>query len=234
MALITSDVLGWWDCQEGTGSTTADKSSGAHNATLAASATWTTGGPTNLPNGINFAADGVNSKVTVPFDYDLSAGAAGVWFKATTLSTSVIVGNGGVGGEFDIFIETSTLKSRTRYTSDRTIVSSTTPSTGTVYFVLYNFASGAMELFLNASSVGTNTNTGTISDTNDQFGWGQRLNGGDLLYSGKIFGVMLFNRVLTGAEITALYNSGAGQTYAQAFPAAPATYRRRALLGVGL
>lgn len=234
MALVAGDVLGWWNCQEGSGSTTADQSGNSHIGTLGATATWTTGGPTNIPNGILFAGVLSSSNVTVAFDYDVTQGALGVWFNVSALGTTVIAGNGNLGGEFDLFFESGSLKSRSRYTSDQTITSSTTPSTGTTYFVLYNFVSGGMELFLNASSVGTNANTGTLNDTGDNFVWGQRTDG-SLLLTGKIFEVMLLNRTLTGAEITALYNAGAGQTYAQAIGGTPAiqTIRNLGLLGVG-
>jgi hypothetical protein len=219
MAIATTDVLGWWDCQEGTGSTAAD-SKGAHNAALAASASWTTGGPANLPNGISFPGSATSgNSVSVPFDYDFSAGCVAFWFNAASVSgTAVVVGNGNGGGEFDILLSGSTsITSRSRYGTDRDITSAISLSTR--YFAVYNFASGAMELFLNGSSVGTNANTGTISDSGLNFVWGNRadLTDAGTPFNGKIFQVILFNRVLTSTEITALYNAGAGKRYSQAF-----------------
>lgn len=228
MAISPSDVSGWWDFQEGTGTTSADLSGNSHIATLGATAGWGTGGPANLPNGVTLPGLLATSKIVVSNDFDQSTGCACFWYTTTSVADALLMGNGNAGGEFDVFMigATTNLLSRTRYTTDRDISSSTTVTTATRYFVTYNFVSGGMQLFINASSVGTNTNTGTISDSGKNLVWGQDSDelGGDLL-KGSIFQGILFNRVLTGTEITALYNGGSGQTYAQAFaPATTATY----------
>jgi len=231
MSIVTSDILGWWDCQEGSGTTSTDFAPTPHTATHT-SISWTSnGGPTNLP--INIAYNGSTSKTVVSNDFNAASGSAAVWINpgSLTVGATDIIGNGDLGGQFDVFIENSTFKTRTRYGgSDRTIISSTTPSTGNNYFLVYNYTSGAMELFLNGSSVGTSSGTGSITDSGLNFTWGQRASGGSAL-TGNISQVLLFNRVLTSAEISFLYNSGAGITYAQAFPVAGSS--RLALLGVG-
>ena len=54
MAIVESDVLGWWDFEEGSGTSVADEiSTSPTNMDLVATPTWVTGGPTNLANGID-------------------------------------------------------------------------------------------------------------------------------------------------------------------------------------
>lgn len=224
MAIVPADVLGWWDCQEGTGSTINDETSNNRDASKGSSVSWTTGGPTNLPNGLSFPGGGdANSKCVVSFDYDYSEATMAVWVNVTSApsETNWVIGLGNGGGEGDVLIENNTgykIVGIANNGADRKIVNGTAISTNTLYHVVYCVKSGAFELFVNGSSVGTNTGTGTLADAGNNFVWGQRSNEGNTRHLvGKIHQVCLFNRALTSAEVSQLYNGGSGRVYANAF-----------------
>lgn len=227
MAIVTGDVLGWWDFQEGSGSTSADKiTAGGTNATLGSLTSWTTGGPTNLPNGVNFPASGANSFVEVAKLYTATSASYSTWVLMNSTTTNQqVIGNGGLGGagQGDIFMEAVTankIKGRSRVSgADYTIVSSSSVSTATLYHMVYTVTNGAQALFINGSSEGTTTGATTlISPATDNLLFGQRSQKNNtFLLNGKIFQGILFNRELTSTEVSDLYNTGTGKTYAQMF-----------------
>jgi len=78
------------------------------------------------------------------------------------------------------------------------------------HFVLLKYGSGTIELSIDNTSIGTTSYT--YPDENVGFFIGAN-NNGDSTYIGRIDEVGAWNRVLTGGEITSLYNAGAGKTY---------------------
>lgn len=225
MAIVLSDVLGWWDFQEGSGSTSTDQI-GTQNATLGSLASWTTGGPTNLPNGVNLPASGANSFVQVARNYTATSASFSTWVLMNNItSNQCIMGNGGLGGagQGDIFMEASALnkiKGRARISgADATITSSSSVSTSTLYHIVYTVTNGAQTLYINGTSEGTTSNTTTLvspATNNLIFGQRSQLNNTFLL-NGKVFQGILFNRALTSTEVSDIYNAGAGKTYSQMF-----------------
>ena len=80
-------------------------------------------------------------------------------------------------------------------------------SNDTWYHFVFTYDGSTMKLYQNASLIGSESADGNIISTTDPFAIG-----GDYYY-GKIDEVGAWNRALTGAEITSLYNAGAGKTY---------------------
>lgn len=109
------------------------------------------------------------------------------------------------------------------------IASGQTFSTSTWYHVVITNNGGTLEMFGNGVSKGTTAvhYGGSLSAT-DNFSIGNTnaIGYGD----GYIDEVGVWDSVLSGTEITDLYNGGAGVTYPTA---SAAVYRRKALLGVG-
>ena len=237
MAIVIGDVLDWWNFQDGSGTTVLSQKSGGTNIALTGTPTWVTGGPANLPNGVDF--DGSSQYGLAATDYNFTEGAFGVWFSADTLSgTDTICGNGNLGGagEGDIFCSGTTLTGRSRVTTpsaDKDVTS--TISTATLYFVVFNMKPAAFELFVNGSSVSTNTTAGTpLTGGSQQFVVARRSPISATAYlDGKIFQTMIFNRILTSTEVSDLYNAGAGKTYAQLFSAPTASNQYFTMMGVG-
>lgn len=214
MALSASDVMGWWDFEEGSGTTVADET-GSFDCSLANSPLWVTDGPSNLPKGVDF--NGTNQYGEVSNDYDPSEGALCVWMKTdTTADFRVVAGNGNGGGEADIFFFGGLLYGRSRFgTGDDQVT--TTISVSTLYHVVWAFKSGDMALYVNGSLVGTNTATGTLVDNNNNLFFARRSGSASAYYNGKLYQVVLLNRRPSTAEVGEMYNSGAGITYSGLF-----------------
>ena len=95
-------------------------------------------------------------------------------------------------------------------------VGSWTDSTNYHVIITFNSADGIMRLYLNTSlhaSTGALTNPIKTNGTHP-FEIGARTLGGNARFSGMMDLIGYWQRVLTGTEITTLYNSGAGLSYA--------------------
>lgn len=221
----SGDVAGWWDFQEGTGSTVADSIASKNGAITGA--TWTTGGPTNLPNMLDLVAAS-SHHIKVTNDYDLSDGTVCVWvnvdnFDITANLETVIVGFGDLGGEMDLMTTqrdgTDDFRGRSRIGGSDRDVDINSQSTGVLYHVCYGWKSSStddtVQIWKDGSSVTSSTaNWGAITDINHNMYWGRRSDGSATKkYDGKIGQTILFNKLLTTTEVAAIYNSGAGCTY---------------------
>lgn len=238
MSITESNVVGWWDMEEGTGSTLGDESTNNISMTISG-ATWTTGGPTNLSNGLNFVAASSQYAATNN-NYDtFSDGSLALWaiIDDKTLSPVVLLGDGGLGGggNADVFLESSELKGRTRMTGDATIAWSSVAN-ATLYHIVYTWKSGTgVELFINGSSVGSTANTGSTGAGTTEFTMAAQDTGSFIrFFDGKIFQACYFNAVLDSTDISNLYNSGNGKKYGEFFGGGVATTTPTLLtMGVG-
>jgi len=230
MAILESEVLVWADMEEGSGTTTANESTvSSTNGALFGTTSWVTGGPTNIANGIDL--DGTSGRIDIAEDFDFADGNGSVvlWFNADSISGfQFLMDMGNSGGEATLFLwdnYTNRLVSRTGYNNtDYDIVSSSPVAINNTYCVIYNFASGAMEMFLDNVSVGTNTNTGTIDTTTQNLRIGARSSStGSLFFDGTIYQALVFDRTLDATERAAIYNSGDGVTYTGYFGASATT-----------
>lgn len=99
--------------------------------------------------------------------------------------------------------------------SGSTVVEGGSLSTGTWYFLAatYSSSNGDIEIFVDASSVGTNTaSTGGLGGNNNPIGIGSIADDGGnygdnyFTFDGRISHPMFFNKVLTNSEIQNLYD----------------------------
>jgi hypothetical protein len=220
--IALSDIVGWWDYQEGSGTSLVDEVGGSNGTASATS--WVATGPTNLPNGLDFVPAS-NSYVDYGFNPSLANGTVCAWVRmdATTGTYQTVVGAGNYGGDFELTIDASEFAGGwTRVGgADRTVWDPTPLTAGTLYFLAYSWTTSAatdlQKLWKNGSLVQSASGTwGTISLVSTNLCSGRRTTASATLeFDGKIYQVMLFNRELTTAEILQLYNSGAGATFSQ-------------------
>lgn len=199
--------------EEGTGSSLTDET-GNNNGTING-ATWTTGGPTNLNNGLDF--NGSSHYVSFGFNPNQSTLSVEIWATIDDDSvTGVLLGHGtlGGGGQFDVFTEGGSTKGRTRYATSGDTTDTFASSNATLYHFVYTYDASEVELWVNGSSDGAVAATGTIGTGSQTLNMGSRGAGTGSFYNGKIWCARLYNRVLTSEEIAFLYNSGAGVAYA--------------------
>jgi hypothetical protein len=90
------------------------------------------------------------------------------------------------------------------------ITSSASYNDDSWHFVVLKYGSGTIELSIDNVSIGTESYTYPSYDVGFFIGAN---NNGDSTYIGRIDEVGAWSRALTGAEITSLYNAGAGKTY---------------------
>lgn len=81
-------------------------------------------------------------------------------------------------------------------------------SLGTWYHIVVTLDAGDAELFVDASSVGTDSGLMQTITAPTQVAWWNR-NSSDRRFDGKLDDMRVYDRVLTGTEITALYDLGA-------------------------
>lgn len=98
------------------------------------------------------------------------------------------------------------------------VIGGTTLSAGTWYHVVVTFTpSTKVEAFINGVSDGSDTASipATLFNSTAPFyiGRANPFGSGDRYFDGVVQSVCVWNRVLTGAEITELYNAGEGMTY---------------------
>lgn len=95
-----------------------------------------------------------------------------------------------------------------------TIDSSLATTTWTHVVCVYTASAGTAQIYVNGSSVGTISSLKTnIFDSTALYGIGGNNNGDGDFLNGSLDEYGIWSRTLSGAEITALYNSGAGNQY---------------------
>lgn len=97
------------------------------------------------------------------------------------------------------------------------VASTVTPTTGVWYFLLLTHTSSGQIITLAVNGVdATNTYAGTMSDSSARLEFGNISDDtGIYWYNGRICRVGFWKRLLTAAERTWLYNSGAGRVYSE-------------------
>lgn len=229
--IALTDVAGWWDVSEGSGSTVSDSMVSGTNGTITG-ATWTSGGPSSLPDGLDFNGVEGGDYVEVVKDYDLAAGTVCVWARVDDFDPesdleSFVVDFGNAGGEMTLMTVqrdgTDDFRGRTRWGGTGgtdTDVDANSRSTNVLYHVCYGWdtATSTNELWVDGISHGTSTASGVIADWDYEFYWGRRASSNSKNLDGQLYQVTLFSRKLADAEIGDVYNGGEGVTYDILFP----------------
>ena len=179
--------------------------------------------------------DGANDKIlfdglsNIPSDFNLgSTFSTAYWFSANTTSGAMTVGTiGACGG--DQYNYWSANKFQIAYAGEYDFPSSVfTPTLGQWYHVAVVSAGGSNKtLYIDGSRHGTFSNSGAWdlecymeNGGSMGFSMGEEENGGND-WHGYLDEMGIWNRTITQAEITQLYNGGAGITYTTEFGEAP-------------
>jgi hypothetical protein len=108
----------------------------------------------------------------------------------------------------------STLKLYWNCTGGTVVKIAQTLTLATWYYVVYVKTGTDLEIFVNGSSIGSGTVNATMTDSADPFFVGKFDSGTPNWYQDGIMDEMgVWSRDLTDAEITTLYNGGAGLQY---------------------
>lgn len=207
-----------------TGDNTPNDSKGTYNGTLVNGATYSTG-----KIGSAFSLDGINDYVNIPtfgasFSSPSSAHSYSAWVNTIGNGYNILIQNGNTGMGTMMGFQNSRLNMW--YRGGNVSVQSTATISNNVWVHIASTydGSGTIKLYINGALDSTFTGKtwidgGGACATN--IGSYQRFNVGldpTLFFNGKIDEVGVWNRALTEAEVTELYNGGAGKQYVAPAP----------------
>ncbi len=219
MSLLTG-LIGAWPATEGTGSTAADISGGGRNCTLAGTATW--GSWANGPSAMVFdGSAGCYASVPTNAAFDTVATSIVIWMQTTTSaggSSAHIFGrhSASASNSGTQLIERGSTSNRVGFAVKNAGFTCVdlAPSTGTILndgnphcliaTVASQTAGAAVGLYVDGASAATGACSLSWSYSADAIRWAISLDSFWAKYTGKIGPTYWYDRVLSGAEITAL------------------------------
>ena len=205
---ITTGLVGHWKLDEGGGTITGDSSGNNNTGILTNGPTWTTG---NVGGALSF--DAINDFILIPDSpvFDIGAGdmTLTAWIRDDDIASTEGIAahtDGSAGNDgWWAFINNAAHLEFSMNDSDH-------ESTGTISQGVWNHVtfvkSGTAILFyINGAYDSTVDNGGNINNSDGTFKIGQNGNFyASVFFDGAIDDVRIYNRVLTQAEITELYN----------------------------
>jgi len=204
-ATITTGLKGWWKLDETSGTTASDSSGNSVNGTVTAG-TWVAG---KFANALSF--NGTSSLVDVGDPAALNfAGQITVsaWVKPTAVaSESIIMGHGWDGSTTPWWLSlTDATHIRLGHSGVQLDATASASLLGAWHLVTGVYDGTAYRVYLDGTQIatvnsalapGTGTNTiriGAINETNQKF------------FNGSIDDARIYNRALSAAEITSIFN----------------------------
>ena len=213
MLCTASNLKGCWKFDENTGTTAADSAGNGHSGTLTSGAAWTTG-----QTGSSVNLDGVNDYVQVGAQSSFvmsSAASFSSWIYPTGPGSDPTYGGIIVNreGEYEI--------ARTPNGTIQWAFANTTPgwnwtNTGAVAplnqwsHLAVTYDNGTIKTYLNGNLAHTYNGAGSIGDaipSQNDFRIGGRQASAQY-FQGRIDEVRIYNRALTGSEVSSLLSGG--------------------------
>lgn len=212
---LTDNLVSWWSLDEASG--TRYDSHGTNHLTDNNTVGSATG---KVGNAASFVAANSES-LSIVDNASLSMGAGvrltiAAWVHATSLAfENNIVAKRTGHLEYYLRVRNNRFDfevSATGATPVYTVVGANTITTGVWYFVVAGYDGTNLFLSINDGALRTTAYIGDIFDGTSSFVVGSR--GTNDYWTGEIDEVAIWKRALSSAEITELYNSGAGVSYA--------------------
>ena len=218
-----SGLIGWWKFDEASG-TVASDSSGNGNTGTAHGATWTQG---NIGGDAALSFNGTNAYVDCGANTSLAGGSAltvSAWVKPSA-PDGYIAARRTNAAQSSMSWEVYLAGGNPAFTAmmsngpnpDYLLVSptkiTTNGSTWTHVAAMYSSASQTMQIYVNGQLAGSVSAAGTIAAASMETLIGAYLPNGTTpggFFSGVINDVRIYNRMLTAAEVQALYALGGG------------------------
>jgi len=205
-------LIGYWNFNEGSGTTANDSSGNSNIGTLTNGPSWTTG---KLGGGLNF--DGVDDKVlvgdTASLDISTSALTLSAWIYTDGTDTRqfpYIMGKVNTTNNYVLYISNTAFSAALGVNAGNILTNcaktSFTHNQWNLVTATYDGAN--ISIYINGTLKGTCAKTGVMVPNNDPFIIGDKGNGvnNPNSFKGKIDEVRVYNRALSSSEITTLYN----------------------------
>jgi len=202
---LTTNLVGWWSCNENTGTEIADSSGNSNTGTLT-NATWTAG---NYGSCLSF--NGTTAFVTIPDSKSLQFGGAttvALWINPTSVNAAYrFLSKRDAGGtQFDFMC--SNANTLAIYNGNETTQSAACLTTGWQHIAVVNSSGDNTLTFYRNGSIVTQVGPFmTISANDAPLLIGKDYTGIQYFY-GLIDEIPIFSRGLTPTEIDDLYDFG--------------------------
>ena len=204
--VAADNLIGWWKLDETSGTTIKDSSSGARNGTFSG-----TLGSANTSTGVILSAVSFNNSNTISLgttlDIDDISFSLCAWAKRDGTTEDYIFGQGTGGTNVALHVG---FKNTNKfilgyYNNDLTTSASYTDSDWNFWVVTHDINTLTKQIFKNGVlQVGTHTaGTGRLNSSGQTFFIGKSF--GTSQFQGQLDDVRIYNKVLTPAEIMALY-----------------------------
>jgi hypothetical protein len=209
----------WYQFNQSSGTTVTDSSGNGRHGSLVNGPTWVTGQSGNAVN-----LDGSNDYVSMPTGVvnGLNNFSIATWVRLDTISTWSRIFDIGTGMTVNMFLTPqngATNAVRFAITtngngSEQQISGSSALPTGTWTHVAVTKSGNTGTLYVNGSVVGTNNNMtlspSSLGNTNQN--WIGRSQYPDPYLDGQIDDFRIYNRALSGSEVSTLASGGGGPT----------------------
>jgi len=222
---LNTNLVAYYPFEEGTGTTSADVK-GGYNLVGTNTPHWTTSGKIGNATNISLGDSEFwyNSSGDLMLNGSVSVNA---WITVNSANGNAVAISKGMdtasgGNRYSIRVDAAGTKARsqTRFTGGTSQVDTTsTMSTGNWYMITYVKNTTGILVYYNGVLEGyvANANAYATPVENDNFMIGGMYESGaeNYFWDGAIDEVGVWNRELTAAEVTQLYNSGTGITYSK-------------------
>ena len=168
-----------------------------------------------FPGSLQFYGSGiVTYSNESQFDFDTKNNTVSFWSYPTSVAgTQSVVDKQGGGSGWMIRIEGGVYKFYFRNTTTYGIVNTSAIGVNAWEFVTAQLNGTHMLIYLNTTLVQSQVMTSAAVTNANNMSLGSRTDAGADYYSGYIDEVLIWNRSITAAEITSLYNGGLGLAY---------------------
>ena len=205
-----SGLVGYWPMDEGGGSVATDQSgngnNGTWNGTQAGSSGYYSGGKVGSYTGyFNGSNDYVATNLTLTGQSSFSATA---WVNAAAgAPTQYLLGQNIVSECWVLALSGGGNSVQFRTKSNSTVViNGTALPINTWHFIAGIYDGSNMMLYVDGVLSGTSTQTGALNNNGYNIYFGAR-NDAQVPFNGSLDDIRIYNRALSAAEVTALYNA---------------------------
>jgi hypothetical protein len=213
---LTNGIQGYWKLDEGSGTSASDATGRGYTGTTHGAGIWTANGKIN--GGLQLGGSAAGNYVSTSFPIPTSGQVtyAGWANRADTSASYGLVGssdNNGNGPLIQIPSGTNNVKFWRRTATGGTTFTGVVPPAGTwFYWVLVDDPTAqTTTLYINGALAATVSNTTSDSTAGNLEIGGY--NGTTSLFKGTEDEVAVWNRALTAAEVSTLWNGGSGRQF---------------------
>lgn len=223
--VASENLVGWWKLDETSGNSTIDSSGQNNNGTLTNNSFSTNSQSGKLVNALYFHGDvdvgmdgngdGDGGYITIPDSSSLDISDSitmSIWFKVDEFDHTfpTLMAKGAQNYRFYFQESTQKFRNRLDYAGATSVdlQSNATFDTDTWYHCLFTYDGTTRKLFVNGNLDASSIDVDSIVTNNDALVIGNFGEGGVRSFKGTIDDVRIYNRALTEAEVSAIYDQG--------------------------